>query len=159
MTSFNRNISNHFRATWTEYLAIFINIWGFYFDKVKKTWVTVHLKSLAWKMDSKGVNKYFHLKKDLLECPVCFHTIDSVPIYQCLNGHVICKNCHPKLETCPICRDGQISLRNLKLEEIVKRYLLIFCSPDPLPFPTKYLLILHFPWSTMSLFHGCNLKL
>ena len=63
--------------------------------------------------------------KDLLECPVCFHTIDSVPIYQCVNGHVLCKDCHPKLENCPICRDdqlydGPISLRNLKLEEIVK---------------------------------------
>ena len=43
--------------------------------------------------------------KDLLECPVCFETIDSVPIDQCRNGHVVCKNCHPKLETCPICRE------------------------------------------------------
>jgi hypothetical protein len=60
--------------------------------------------------------------KDLLKCPVCFETIDSVPIYQCRNGHVVCKNCHPKLETCPICRqlhNGPI--RNLKLEEMVER--------------------------------------
>jgi hypothetical protein len=71
------------------------------------------------------VKKYF---KDLLECPICFETIDSVPIYQCRNGHVVCKNCHPKLKTCPICRvdiikkskcDGPI--RNLKLEEMVER--------------------------------------
>ena len=65
------------------------------------------------------VKKYF---KDLLECPVCFETIDSVPIYQCRNGHVVCKDCHPKLETCPICRelrDGPI--RNLKLEDMVER--------------------------------------
>ena len=60
--------------------------------------------------------------KDLLKCPVCFETIDSVPIYQCRNGHVVCKNCHPKLETCAICRqlhNGPI--RNLKLEEMVER--------------------------------------
>ena len=60
--------------------------------------------------------------KDLLECPVCFETIDSVPIYQCRNGHVVCKDCHPKLETCPICRelrDGPI--RNLKLEDMVEK--------------------------------------
>ena len=71
------------------------------------------------------VKKYF---KDLLECPICFETIDSVPIYQCRNGHVVCKNCHPKLKTCPICRvdiikkskcDGPI--RNRKLEEMVER--------------------------------------
>ena len=57
-----------------------------------------------------------------IECPVCFHEINSVPIYQCRNGHVVCKECHPKLKNCPICRelyDGPI--RNLKLEEIVRR--------------------------------------
>ena len=66
--------------------------------------------------------------KDLFECPICFETIDSVPIYQCQNGHVVCKSCHPKLKTCSICRvdiikkanrDGPI--RNLKLEEMVER--------------------------------------
>ena len=63
------------------------------------------------------VKEYF---KDLIECPVCFETIDFVPIYQCQNSHVVCKNCYPKLETCPMCRqiyDGPI--RNLKLEEMV----------------------------------------
>ena len=73
-------------------------------------------RRLSLKMDSEGVKKCF---KDLLECP----TLNSVPIYQCLNGHVVCKDCHQNLETCPICRDGPISLRNLKLEEIVKRYI------------------------------------
>ena len=74
-------------------------------------------------MDSEGVKKYF---KDLLECPVCFLTIDSAPVFQCHNGHVVCKDCHPKLGTCPICRDANLydtpmAIRNLKLEEIVKR--------------------------------------
>ena len=71
------------------------------------------------------VKKYF---KDLLECPICFETIDSVPIYQCRNGHVVCKNCHPKLKTCPICRVDIIKkskrnapMRNRKLEEMVER--------------------------------------
>ena len=65
------------------------------------------------------VKEYF---KDLIECPVCFETIDFVPIYQCQNGHVVCKNCYPKLKKCSICRqihDGPI--RNLKLEEMVER--------------------------------------
>ena len=77
---------------------------------------------MEWEEKTK---KYF---KDLLECPICFETIDSVPIYQCRNGHVVCKNCHPKLKICPICRvdiikkskcDGLI--RNRKLEEMVER--------------------------------------
>ena len=41
MTSFNRNISIHFRATWTEYLAIFIKIWWFYFNKIKNTELSI----------------------------------------------------------------------------------------------------------------------
>ena len=66
--------------------------------------------------------------KDLLECPICLETIDSVPIYQCQNGHVVCKKCHPKQKKCSICRvdiierakrDGPV--RNLKLEEMVER--------------------------------------
>ena len=74
-------------------------------------------------MDSEGVKKYF---KDLLECPVCFLTIDSAPIFQCHNGHIVCKHCHPRLETCPICRDANLydtpmAIRNLKVEEIIKR--------------------------------------
>ena len=66
------------------------------------------------------MKKYFHFNKDILECPVCFATIKQTPIYQCRNGHVICKNCHPRLRTCPTCRDGPISQRNRKIEEIVE---------------------------------------
>ena len=76
-------------------------------------------------MDSEEMKKFF---KDLLECPVCFQTIDSFPIDKCQNGHVVCKDCHPKLENCPICRDEKgyrfpcgFSFHNLKLEETVKR--------------------------------------
>ena len=89
----------------------------------------------TFKVDMEGVNLSF---KDILDCPICFLTIDSVPLYQCLNGHVVCKDCHPKLENCPICRDEKcynpklgicredkhfnLKVRNRKLEEIIKRY-------------------------------------
>ena len=69
-------------------------------------------------MDSEGVEKCF---EDLLECPVCFETIDSAPIHQCIYGHIVCKDCYPNVEHCPTCTLGPISIRNLKLEEIVKR--------------------------------------
>ena len=87
------------------------------------------------KMDLEGVKLSF---QDILDCPICFLTIDSAPIYQCLNGHVVCKDCHPKLENCPICRDEKcynpklgicredkhfnLKVRNRKLEKIIKRY-------------------------------------
>ena len=59
--------------------------------------------------------------RDLLECPVCVETIKSVPVYQCANGHVICKDCIQKLKNCPICRNDSELRRSLKLEDIVQR--------------------------------------
>ena len=59
--------------------------------------------------------------RDLLECPVCMETINSVPVYQCANGHVICKGCIEKLNNCPICRNDSLLRRSLKLEKIVQR--------------------------------------
>ena len=59
--------------------------------------------------------------RDLLECPVCMETIKSVPVYQCANGHVICKGCIEKLNNCPICRNDSELRRSLKLEEIIQR--------------------------------------
>ena len=59
--------------------------------------------------------------REILECPVCFETILSLPVYQCKNGHVICKQCIPKLKNCPICRDDSKPVRNLKIEEIVQK--------------------------------------
>ena len=59
--------------------------------------------------------------RDLLECPVCMETIKSVPVYQCNNGHVICKVCIKQLNSCPICRNNSTPARSLKLEKIVQR--------------------------------------
>ena len=58
---------------------------------------------------------------DLLVFPVCMETIKSVPVYQCANGHVICKGCIEKLNNCPICRNDSELRRSLKLEDIVQR--------------------------------------
>ena len=60
--------------------------------------------------------------RDLLECPVCFGTIESVPVYQCQNGHITgCKDCISKLDKCPICRNTNIKIRNLQLEKVAER--------------------------------------
>ena len=37
-----------------------------------------------------------------LECPVCLQLPRNPPIFQCENGHLICCDCHPKLNSkCP----------------------------------------------------------
>ena len=60
--------------------------------------------------------------RDLLECPICFDTKNSMPIFQCQNGHITgCKDCITKLDKCPICRDANIKIRNLQLEKVVER--------------------------------------
>ena len=68
--------------------------------------------------NSSDIEEYL---RDLLECPVCMETIKSVPVYQCANGHVICKDCIEKLNNCPICRNDSELRRSLKLENIVQR--------------------------------------
>ena len=59
--------------------------------------------------------------RDLLECPVCMETIKCVPVYQCTNGHVICKDCIKELNNCPICRNNSAPARSLQLEKIIQR--------------------------------------
>ena len=68
--------------------------------------------------NSSDIEEYL---KELLECPVCMETIKSVPVYQCTNGHVICKDCIKKLNNCPICRNDSAPARSLQLENIVQR--------------------------------------
>ena len=59
----------------------------------------------------------------LLECPVCIEPLLSVPVHQCINGHVVCNGCIAKLNNCPICRNDSTLIRNLILEEIMEKIL------------------------------------
>ena len=43
------------------------------------------------------------LQEDL-KCPVCWKMPRSIPVYQCMSGHIFCKECKPRLQTCPVCR-------------------------------------------------------
>ena len=68
--------------------------------------------------DPKEIIKFI---KELLECPVCLTKIKSIPIFQCTNGHVTCKDCIPKCDSCPECRSNNEPVRSLKLEKIVMK--------------------------------------
>ena len=55
-----------------------------------------------------------------LDCPVCFDTTHSIPVYQCTNGHFVCNDCIPKLKECPICRNDSPPIRSQKFEAFLK---------------------------------------
>ena len=55
-----------------------------------------------------------------LDCPVCFDTTHSLPVYQCTNGHFVCNDCIPKLKECPICRNDSPPIRSQKFEAFLK---------------------------------------
>ena len=57
--------------------------------------------------------------KSNLECPVCLVVPKSGPIYQCRNGHLLCKECHSKMTRCPLCNILLEKLRNLLSEQLV----------------------------------------
>ena len=50
--------------------------------------------------------------KKALECPVCFYTPKTGPLYQCENGHIICSGCNGKVNKCPECR---VDLPNVRI--------------------------------------------
>ncbi|PNF16913.1 E3 ubiquitin-protein ligase SIAH1B [Cryptotermes secundus] len=52
-----------------------------------------------------------------IECPVCMDYM-TPPIILCQNGHNICSNCRPNLDTCPNCRDPILEARNYALEDL-----------------------------------------
>lgn len=56
---------------------------------------------------------------DLMECPVCLEIPRCAPIFSCRNGHLICGQCQPKLECCPICRSPDVGIRNGFAEKFV----------------------------------------
>ena len=68
-------------------------------------------------MTTRGIK----LTNEPLQCPVCLIVPKSTPIFQCANGHIICKSCYPHLEKCPVCRIDLLSqqIRCLVAENII----------------------------------------
>lgn len=64
--------------------------------------------------------------KQSLECPVCCR-IALPPVMQCRNGHVTCNPCRLKVQSCPMCREIDIDIRNLFAEKAVT-YMSIPCE-------------------------------
>lgn len=59
---------------------------------------------------------------EILKCPVCLTIPRTGPIYQCANGHIVCKDCHSKLVACPVCRNTTVGIRSLASEWILERF-------------------------------------
>ena len=58
-----------------------------------------------------------------LQCPICLKLPESTPIYQCKSGHLICKDCAPKLNHCGVCRVRlQPSIRSLIAEKMFTEF-------------------------------------
>ena len=57
-----------------------------------------------------------------LECSVCYFIPQSAPIYQCENGHIVCKACCQLLIACPECQQPLGNIRNLFAEQMLRTY-------------------------------------
>lgn len=66
----------------------------------------------------------------LMECPVCLDHI-TPPIRQCIEGHLVCIDCFPRLHHCPTCRSVMCEERNLAMEQ-VSRLLQYPCRYHPM---------------------------
>ena len=67
-----------------------------------------------------SISKYYC--NEVIQCPVCLSIPRTGPIYQCENGHVVCKDCHAKLVACPVCRNKTVGIRSLASEWILERF-------------------------------------
>jgi len=54
----------------------------------------------------------------ILECPICFE-IPFPPILTCVQGHIVCSTCRPRMTKCGVCRGQFQEGRNYPLEEII----------------------------------------
>lgn len=55
-----------------------------------------------------------------MECPICLETPRTGPIHSCRKGHIICKDCLPKVNHCPTCRDRHIDCRSIIAEKLLE---------------------------------------
>eukprot|EP00088_Acartia_fossae_P006610 TRINITY_DN13041_c0_g1_i10.p1 TRINITY_DN13041_c0_g1~~TRINITY_DN13041_c0_g1_i10.p1 ORF type:complete len:336 (+),score=47.14 TRINITY_DN13041_c0_g1_i10:128-1135(+) len=55
-----------------------------------------------------------------MECPVCLETPRRAPIYSCKKGHIICKDCQPRVTQCPTCRDKHVDCRSIIAEKLLE---------------------------------------
>ena len=66
------------------------------------------------------VEKRIQEIEDSLECPICLETA-SVPIYTCLQFHLICSKCRPQVAKCPECRESYKDQRNFRRHRYAER--------------------------------------
>jgi hypothetical protein len=70
------------------------------------------------------INISFDLNTDELNCVVCFSSLNS-NIYTCVKGpHYCCEKCNEKIKECPCCRNKDKFVRNISLEQNLKKYLI-----------------------------------
>ncbi len=62
------------------------------------------------------------------------------PIFNCSNGHILCRGCVHQVPRCPVCREPNVTCRNLFAEEVLQ---------DALK---------HRRIRCRSTVHGCNFK-
>ena len=75
--------------------------------------------------------------RDILECPVCLESPSCTPIYQCDNGHIVCKSCREKMSNCSLC---QVELRDQRCR--VAEEILSDTLKNVSTFSMKYFLII-----------------
>ena len=64
--------------------------------------------------------------EDILKCTQCLETTRKTPVYQCEGGHILCANCYPRIQLCPICRkELNLRIRSLVAEMLIARVIQI----------------------------------
>ena len=63
--------------------------------------------------------------EDILKCTQCLETTRKHPVFQCEGGHILCTDCYPRVQICPIChKELNIRIRSLVAEMLISRLIL-----------------------------------
>ncbi|XVE72166.1 hypothetical protein DITRI_Ditri11bG0017000 [Diplodiscus trichospermus] len=60
---------------------------------------------------------------EVLDCPTCYEPL-TIPIFQCINGHIICFRCLIKIgrKKCPSCADRMSHIRCKAMEKVLESF-------------------------------------
>ncbi|PHJ25703.1 e3 ubiquitin-protein ligase sinat2-like [Cystoisospora suis] len=74
----------------------------------------------------KGLGTQTTATLELLECGVCCEAMQS-PIFQCVEGHTLCRSCKARVQQCPVCRSPDLDIRCRALERLADRLVDLPC--------------------------------
>ena len=111
LTTLDKNFKTHIEHNY--------NLREQYINLIKQNITATTIPILKVKNKDKNVvlSSINDILLDTKICGICYSEMSS-QIFNCTEGHIICKDCHNKVNKCPYCKNNNI-VRNRILEQLL----------------------------------------